>query len=304
MNVIEPYGVGAAQIVAHNIAPKVSDYWNPSTSYTVGEQVILEAATVIYESVSEGNLGNDPASDNGTNWIATGATNLWRLFDRKIADQTENAGTIEVELSVYRLVTAVAFFNLEAAQVTVTVLDDADPGVEVFSETRVLVDDDDITDWWTFFTNDLDVFYTESLIDGFAAYPGYRLRIVIGDGTGTPACGQIAFGKAVNLGRTRPGSTIGLTSFSTKEQDDWGNWVIVPRAKSDPMDVEFSIPAAHARRTKRLLEGLRDVPAVYYADAELVETHGAITYGFFQDFEIPLQKVGLSIVQLELEGLV
>jgi hypothetical protein len=304
MNVLQPYLVGPATILDHNIAPEVTDYWAPATSYTAGERVILEAADVIYESASEGNLGNDPASDDGTNWFAVGATNLWRLFDQKITDQTSNAGTIEVELAITRLVTAVAFFNLGASQVTVTVLDDASPQVEVFSRTRELVDDDDIVDWWTFFTNDLDVFFTDSLIEGLAAYPGYTLRIVIGDGTGTPSCGQIAFGKAVNLGRTRPGSSIGLTSFSTKEQDDWGNWVIVPRAKSDPMDVEFSIPADHARRTKRLLEALRDVPAVYYADADLVETHGAITYGFFQDFEIPLHKVGISIVQLELEGLV
>lgn len=301
MKVIAPIAVTEAILVGSNVGEDDNPAWAAGTTYAQGVRVNLLATHKTYESVQGSNLGNDPASDDGTWWIEVSATNRWKAFDQKIADQVSNAGSITYSLAAPSLITGIAFFNISAAEVRIRISDTGE--VETYDKTVSLVDDSEITDWFSFFTTDIDSFVTEALFVDFAAYPGYRIDITIGDGTGTAQVGQIAIGKTATLGTALEGTTIGLTSFSTKEVDDFGSWTIVPRAKSDPVNFDFAMPASGAGRVKRILNSLRDTPAVYFAGENLISTHGAMTYGLFQDYEIPLRKVGVSIVQLEIEGL-
>ena len=127
-------------------------------------------------------------------------------------------------------------------------------------------------------------------------------RGTIGDGTGTPECGEIAIGRVVTLGDTLEGTEIGMDSFSRKEQDEYGDWVIVPRSKSDPTDFLFAITPSNAGRVRSRLAARRDLATVYFADESLI-SYGAIAYGYFEKFRIPLSYQGKSIVRLEIQAL-
>ncbi|WP_353474781.1 hypothetical protein PVT71_14525 [Salipiger sp. H15] len=301
MKIIAPIAITDAILVASNIAEDDHAEWDSGTAYGAGDSVIVLATHKVYESVQAANSAHDPTTDDGTWWFEVSATNLWKAFDRRLADQVENSGTITYRLDAGELVTGIAFFNLDAASVRIQVTSNA--AVETYDKTVELVDDSDIVDWFSFFTTALDNYVQEALFVDLAAYPEYTIDITIGDGTGTAKVGQIVIGKVLKLGDALEGTTIGLTSYSTKEVDDFGSWTIVPRAKSDPVNFDFAMPASGAGRVKRILNSLRDTPAVYFAGESLVSTHGAMTYGFFQDYEIPLKKAGVSIVQLEIEGL-
>jgi hypothetical protein len=303
MKIINPIAVADANLLASNVPENDEAEWDVSTTYAASDRVMVTTDTHrIYESVQGGNLGNDPISDDGTWWIEVSATNRWKAFDGVIADQVSNSGTITYSMSLGDVVTGVVFFGLNAASVQVEVYDDDSPANLVYDEEINLVDDSDIVDWFTFFTTTLERYETEALFANVPAYPGYQIDITVGDGTGTAEVGEICFGRIVTLGMTLEGTNIGLRSFSTKTQDDFGNWTIVSRAKSDPIDFTFAMNASDAGRVKRELNRLRDTPAVYFADEEL--THlGAVTYGLFQDYEIPLVGTGKSIVNLEIEGL-
>lgn len=50
--------------------------WNIATTYAMGNAV-GGSDGVIYSSVGSGNVGHDPVSDAGINWISTGALNPW-----------------------------------------------------------------------------------------------------------------------------------------------------------------------------------------------------------------------------------
>lgn len=303
MKVISPITMTDAQLTASNVPENDFAAWDESTTYAEDAQVIVVAAHKVYRSVQGGNLDNDPVTDDGTWWTEVGATNRWRAFDRRIVGVTTNAGTITYTITPAALVTGLAFFNLSAPSVRVQVDDDSSPAVETYDQTINLVDDSDIVDWFTFFTTDLtDEQQTEALFANVPGYVGHAVKITIGDGAGTPGVGEIALGKITTLGETLEGTSIGLTSFSTKEQDAFGNFNIVSRAKSDPVDFQFAMPASDAGRVKRFLNSLRDIPAVYFADESLT-SYGAVTYGLFQDYEIPLRAAGVSIVTLEIEGL-
>lgn len=304
MKVIPPLTITDAQILSTNVTEPTSE-WASGTTYAEGDQVSIATAKKVYESAQGSNTGNDPETDDGTWWIEVSSTNKWRAFDQKIADATSQSGTVEYVIQPSLLVTGIAFFNLNAPQVRVQVEDTTtSPNTETYDQTQALVDDSAIVDWFTFFTEDLsNQQIAEALFTGIPGYPTSEITITVGDGSGTPSVGEIALGKVIVLGTTLEGTSIGLTSFSTKEQDDFGNFTIVPRAKSDPIDFEFSVPASSTGRIKKTLDRLRDTPAVYFADEDLLDL-GAITYGLFQEYDIPLRGAGVSIVTLEVEGLI
>ncbi|MCA0920220.1 hypothetical protein [Pseudooceanicola nanhaiensis] len=301
MKLIIPMAMTDATLAASNVTEDDADEWDAGTTYATAEQVIVLATHKVYESAAGSNLGYDPTTDDGTWWFEVGATNRWKAFDQKLADPVTKAGTVTYRVTVDSLVTGIAFFGLEASEIRVQVTDTG--ATETYDTTLSLVDDSEIVDWFSFFTTELDSYQTQALFVDLAAYVGYAIDLTIGDGIGTVEVGQIVLGRVVTLGTTLEDTTVGLTSFSTKEQDTFGNWTIVPRAKSDPVNYRFSMPATGAARTQRWLNSRRDAPTVYFASEDIIKNYGVMTYGLFQDYEIPLRKAGVSIVNLEIEGL-
>jgi len=303
MKVISPITMTDGQLDSSNVTEDDHSEWDESTTYAAEDRVIVLSTHKIYESVQGSNLGNDPTTDDGTYWTEISATNRWKAFDGKIADQVEKSGTITYTIVPDSVVTGIAFFGLDAAELQVEVYSDAGKTTKIHDVTVNLVETSDIVDWYTYFTTDLDQFQDQALTVNFTAYSGYPIDITIGDGAGTPKVGEIAIGYVRNLGETLQGSSIGLNSFSTKEQDTFGNWTIVSRAKSDPAEFIFSFPASDAGRIKRVLNSLRDTAAVYFAHEDIAVTYGALTYGFYQDYRIPLSYAGRITMTLEVEGL-
>lgn len=301
MKVIAPVAITDVILTASNVAEADHPEWSAATTYAKGDRVIVLATHRIYESAIASNTGNDPVTDSGANWIEISATNRWKAFDQKIADQVSNAGTISYSIIPDRQVTGLAFFRLDAAQVRVQIFDNGSPAAQVYDQTVQLVDTTAIVDWFTFFTWQAE-YDEEALFVGVPGYAGYRIDITIGDGTGTARVGQVVVGAAYRLGDTIDGTSIGIEDFSTKERDDFGNAVIVQRAFADTVDFDFAMNTADARRVKRILSSLRATPAVYFADEAATE-FGTTVYGFFQDFAIPLSAGGKSFATLEIEGL-
>lgn len=306
--VISPIAITDTELTASNISATAYPEWDVSTTYAANDYVYVEGVTgkafqTVYQSQVGSNLGNDPTEDDGTNWIEIGATDRYKPFDRKISDTVSNSGTITYSIVPGALVTGIGFLGLTAAVVRVQVYDDSSPAVEVFDETRSLVDDTDVVDWYSFFTWEADAAYdTEAIFDGIPVYVGYQIDITVGDGTGTAAVGQIVIGKVSGLGTTLDGTSISIQDFSTKSRDTFGNAVLVERAFVDETTFTFSLPTGDARRVKRILSGLRATPALYYADADKPE-FGATVFGFYQDFDIPLSAGGVSFATLTIEGL-
>lgn len=307
MFVIEPITITDAMFVSSSVSEDDESVFDISTTYALGERVIVTTgAHKIYESAQGGNIGNDPTTDDGTYWTEISATNRWKVFDSKLADQAEDSTGMSWRITPTTPVTAIAFFNLNADEVRVRVYDDQSPSVKVYDKTITLVDTADIIDWFTYFTTDLsDQIVDKALFSDLLAFAGYEILINVGD-AGASAVGEIVVGNKRKIGETVEGSTLRLQSFSTKEQDAFGNWNIVSRAKSDPIEFLVSIGAGEQmRRARTRLTALRDTSAVYYADMTTdtdVIDYGAMTYGFVKDHEIALVKNGQSIMRVEIEA--
>ena len=301
MKVISPITVTNAILTASNVTENDHSEWDISTTYDADDYVIVIGTThKIYQSAQGSNLGNDPTTDDGTWWTEISATNRWKAFDQKIADQVSKSGTITYSITPASIVTGIGFLGLSAAEVRVQVYD-TNP-TEIYDETVNLIDDSGIVSWFTYFTFDAADYDTEALFVDIPAYAGYQIDITIGDGTGTAKVGQIIPGKVQTLGEQIDGTSIGIEDFSTKSRDDFGNAILVERAFADEVSFRFVLQSSDARRVKRILSDLRAVPALYFADEEMI-SYGATVYGFFKDFDIPLSSGGVSFANLEIEGL-
>jgi len=300
MQMIKPITVTDTQFVASNITEDDHPVWLVGTAYVADDRVIVIGTThKIYEAVGN-TTGDDPATDDGTNWTEISATNRWRAFDFVLGDTVINSGSITYELLMDSTVTGIAFFGLNAGSVQVVV---KDSGASIIYDTTIdLVDEGDVTDWFTFYFGGI-TFDSESLFVGIPAYTGNTVEITIAAPSGNIAVSQIILGEVFVLGQTLTGTEIGIEDFSSKSRDAFGNATIVERAFIDNVDFRFVLNTDDARRVKRILTSVRATPAVYFSNATQVYM-GTTVFGYFRDFSIPLNAGGKSTANLEIEGLV
>lgn len=306
MRLIEPMPVTEAEFVTCNIPDDGYVTWDALTSYSAGQIVKVEglsgrAYQTAFESVSGGNLGNNPATDDGTFWMDLGAPNRWKAFDGRISDPVEYADVITYRIDPTVTITGLAFFGLSAGSVRVRVHDPAGPTL-IYDQTITLVDTTDVVDWFSFFLGGVE-YDTAALFLGVPGYAGHEVRITI-DATGVTArVGQIVLGKDQTLGVSMDGGATKIEDFSVKERDDFGNVSIVERAFADISEFYFMLPNGDERRIKRILSRVRAKPAVYHTGESAIQ-RGALVYGLFDDFSIPISGDSHSIATLEIEGLV
>lgn len=303
MRIIEPIAITEAMMLTSNVAETDAPAWDAAASYSAGDPEADIAADrvvrghAIYQAVAA-STGRDPLADAASAfWVRRGATNRWRAFDRLISDPVTQSGDITYRLQPGRRVDAIAFFGVSAASIRITVTDPAD-GV-TYDRTHGLVDNSAVTDWWSYFFEPV-IIVDHDVSEGIPAYTGTQIDITLSS-DGLTEVGQIVLGQSQVLGETLTETGIGLADFSVKDRDDFGNFVIVPRPYSDATKFHFSFPTGDARRIRKILAGLRAIPAVYYAGDE-TGRFGTTVYGFFQDFWIPL-TTAVSFGNLEVEGL-
>lgn len=304
MKIISPVEVDNTILVSSNVSEDDYAEWASGTTYNTGDNVIVIGTThKAYESLVDSNTGNDPTTDDGTNWLELGATNRWKAFDQKISDQVENTTSIEYAFAnTGTYVTGVALFGLSAAEVNVTVTDSGTNGDgEVYNETISLIDNRNVVDWYTFFFE--EVIYTDEA--QFIDIPPYfdaEVDITISGETGaTVKVGQIVFGGLVDIGLTTYGTSISIEDFSRKETDIFGNFIVIERPFSKLVDFDVRYLTENSGSVLRTLALYRAKPIVYIGSDDV--SYGTTVYGFYRRFDLNLETPSYSLASIEVEGL-
>lgn len=278
--------------------------WANGTTYAAGARVITASSHQVWQSARAGNVGNNPltsatSADGSTiNWILVGSTDRYKPFDRKISDFATRNADMSWTITMPTRADGLALFGISAASVRVLI---SLSGTVMYDQTQQIIDTSEIIDWYSFFTY-VPQFDTELILTDLPIFAGSTVQITFSSGGGATSIGEIVLGQVQTLGISQEGTSVGITDYSVKERDDWGNPVIVERAFADTTSFSFAMPMTDARRVKRILSGLRASPAVYFVGADTAR-FGTTIYGFFNDFDIPLSH-GMSFANLEIEGLV
>lgn len=265
---LQPVTMTTAQLVSSN-APE-TDYpeWSNITVYPVGARVIKATTHRIYESVAATNVANDPAGVSGK-WLDIGPTNRWAMFDQALGTLTSRASSIVVTVAP-GAVNAVALLDVVGATVRVQ-------GTG-YDQTKA-VGDGAVT---------------------FLDLPGAGGNVTVTvSGSSTVSVGTMLVGTLVSLGVTGESPTAGITDFSRKEVDDFGEVTIVERAWAKRMEARALIRTEAIDDVANRIATVRALPSLWIANEG---TDSLTTYGFFKDFSIAVAE-NVSTLSLSVEGL-
>jgi hypothetical protein len=295
MRIIKPVDVTPAILTSSNVPETDYAAWSAATAYAVGDKVTYNHRN--YEALVA-STGANPETDTSDQpkWLDLGADNRWRMFDDKVGSLTEQAGSIAVELQPGAVINSVALFNLLGRSATVTLTDPVD-GI-VYQRTVSLVDAG-VSDWYEWFFAPIGR-QTDFVLLDLPAYGTATLSVTIDNASDTAAVGHLVMGRQAELGVAVYGSGVGITDYSRKETDAFGNSVVVERSFSKRAEFDVVVETPQIGRVQRMLASLRAQPVVWIG-AEGYES--TFLFGYYRDFQISISGPSVSDASITVEGL-
>ena len=298
MRVIKSVVTTDAILTSSNIPEDEHPAWVSGTSYTALDKVIYEHK--IYERIVIG-AGTTPPDLDQVNWLDSGYTNRYRMFDNIISSVSSRTGGIEFTLTPNQVINGIALLNVNASTVRV-VMNDPIEGV-VYDRTKELRSSSNVIDYYSYFfaplinLGDLD---TAIFLD-LPNKPTATITVYVSSGVGLVEVGEVVYGVQSIVGRTNYGTAIGITSYSRKDTDEFGKVTVVKRKNSKYADYDIDIDNTNLSFVQRLFQDIDSVPCVFIGNPEMEEL---IVYGFYKDFKATISFPTVSKCTLRVEGLV
>lgn len=291
MKLINPVAVSGGVLADSNVSEETA--WAIGTTYALDASVRVGAT--LYQSQAGSNVGNDPATDDGTWWVATGAANRWKMFDNAVNTQTERADSIEVELAPTGFVDALALLNVSAATAQVVFTVD---GTDIFDQTYTLLDDSAVIDWWTYFFEPIRR-QTDLAITGIPSYYSPEITVTLAESGATVKCGALVIGQLATIGVTGMGASIGYDDFSRVVEDEFGVSALIKRDYRRRGNYPVKIENTALDGVFRLLTEIRGTLVVWIPS----DTYGStFTYGWARELNIEIAYPHHSNCNLNLIG--
>lgn len=285
MYAILPMTVTDTELTASSVAENDHSEYDISTTYAANDRVISTTTHRIYQSVQGSNLGN--ALTDAAWWTDVGATNRWRPFDGVLQDTCGDSGPITFTVAPgANVVTAIALLNLTATEATVTITASG-AGSPFYDETQ------------TYSAGE-----TSAVFSGFATASGDTIVISIGASLEDAELGEIVLGQLFYIGSSVSGTEIGITDYSIKDQDAFGNYIVTQRAFTDTPSFEAMIRTDRAASIKQMLADRRALPTVFMAE-DTTDWSATLVYGYFTNLQIDMAPGDwtFSRLTMDVEGL-
>lgn len=299
MRVIKPVVIGEAQLVSSNVPENDYAVWSSTATYAIDARVILDHQ--VWEAVSAVPAGVKPGAevvdkDNPAKWNLIGATNRWRMFDNKVESLTTNPGSVEVTIRPGTVVNSLALFNLKGRSATVSMVDPLEG--EVYRKQVSLIDAG-VTNWYDWFFEPIGV-RTDLVVLDMPAYGSADIVVTV-EAADEAAVGHLVIGAVKTIGVALYGSSVGITDYSRKTTDEFGNTTVIRRSYSNRAEFDVSLETSEVARVRRLLAELRATPVVWIGEESYEAT---ILFGFYKDFQIVFSGPTVSDCSITVEGVI
>ncbi len=326
LQLLQPIAITDAVLTSSSVAEDDAIEWTAAGGYALGQRVIRRSTHRVWESLIERNVGHDPATTTGA-WLDVGPTNRWAMFDQALGSVTTDEAPIVVTLRPGPSASGLAILDCNAASVRVqapgydrTVAPTGGSGAALFLDlslaagasitvtltpfgeaaTRVVWDDgfawDDSSTWQDTVAGTATV-EPPSWADAEAVSDATEWQDSRG-GDGTVFVGTLLLGILRPLGITERSATSGITDYSRRETDEFGETMIVPRAWAKRMAAKALIRTDAVDQVVGRIAAVRAVPSLWLGDAGV---DSLIVYGFFKDFSVEVGET-LSKLTLSIEG--
>lgn len=297
MKLIRPFTVTPATLTS-NITDAGTEYASTAT-YALG--AIVQDTTGAspsnrrYESLVANNKGN--ALSDAAKWLDLGPTNRWAMFDTKNSTPSTNATSINVTVAVTGRADGLALFEVDAAQVQV-IMTSGTAGV-VYNQTHSLLADSGIDSWYDYFTEEV-VYRPDLVLIDLPPYTNPTVQIIISKTSGTVSCGTCVMGQTVDLGAATYGAKAGITDYSRKTVDEFGDYTFIQRGFAKRATFKLVTPNSAVDALSRLLAVYRATPVVWIGTDTFSSTW---LFGWLRDWAVEFSMMEQSYLALEIEGL-
>jgi len=295
MRIIRPVEITTAILTSSNVPETDYAAWSAATAYAVGDKVLYNHRN--YEALAA-HTGANPETDasDPPKWLDLGANNRWRMFDDKVGSLTEQTGSIAVELQPGAVINSVALFNLLGRSATVTL---TDPSEGIVYQRTVSLVDAGVSNWYEWFFSPVGR-QTDFVLLDLPAYGGASLSVTVENNTETAACGHLVMGRQADIGVALYGTSVGITDYSRKEVDPFGNAMVVERAFSKRAEFDVAVDTPRVSVVQRLLAAIRSRPVVWIGAQGYEST---VLFGYYRDFQISISGPTVSDATITVEGL-
>lgn len=298
MRVIKSVETTDSILTYSNIPEDEYPEWVSGASYTALDKVIYQHK--IYERIVTGSGTTTPDLDQ-INWLDSGYTNRYRMFDNTISSVSSRVGGIEFTLTPNQVINGIALLNVNASTVRVVMTDPIE-GV-VYDRTKELRSSSNVIDYFSYFFApliNLGDLNTAVFLD-LPNRPTATTTVYISSGTGLVEVGEVVYGIQYVVGRTNYGTAIGIKSYSRKEVDEFGKVTVIKRKNSKYADYDVDIDNVNLASVQRLFADIDSVPCVFIGNTEMEEL---IVFGFYSDFKATISFPTVSKCTLRVEGLI
>jgi hypothetical protein len=296
MKIIKPNTITLDTIVSSSLT-ETQPAWSSSTSYTIGNTVYDEY-NGIYQAIT--NNTNKRPSTSLTDWVYVRPTNRLALFDSQINTVSTATNNITITLKTGNM-QGMALLNMIGSNITITVRNGLNGDI-IYTGSQSLVGA--VIDWYQYFFFDLETQKNQTIfIDLPLNYIDTYTTIVI-TGVGAISVGTITFGRLLTLGKTEYGTSSGITDYSVKQTDDFGQTNFVQRAYSKRVSCRVLVDNAELNRVQRTLYDVRAVPCLWFASDNPTYEEALIVFGYYRDFSTDISYPEYSYCNLEIEGLI
>lgn len=269
-----------------------------TTSAGTGTHTFTVSSHHTYESLAGSNVGNTPHK-SPTQWLDLGATNRWKPFDTSVSSQVEQVGAMTYVIQTKGRIDGIALLNVSAAEVVITARESGGGAIVYGPSTYSLLSSSSATSFWSWFFDPIE--YKRDFVDvDFPPYLDLELTLTLNDTGKTVRCGAIVAGLSKVLGTTLNGASTGITDYSVKSQDDFGNYSVTERAFRKRGSFQIMVDRVGSDGVQATLEQYRATPVVYVGSSAYSAT---IIYGFYRDFSVNIAYSTYSVCSIDIEGL-
>lgn len=309
MKAINPITMTDAILGYTNVTETDYEEWAIGTAFHKGDKCIVLSTHKIYEALVDVTGGSSPEIDvlvAVPKWMEYSPTNLWKMFDYVLGSQTEYPSFIEFNITPGQVINSIALLNVDLSYVTIVM---TDPTAGIVYNKKIWLVAPESVQWGTgevWGQNEAwqggayeDLIELVALRMDLPIYPNASIRIVAGSAATTAKIGAFIFGMGKDLGKTVYSPQVGITDWSSKSVDSFGNFSITPRAFSKRVNTVLTMDTDLHVEVLRFLTQYRSTALVWIL-TELYNT--TIVYGFYKEFEITV-GLNLSSCNLSIEGL-
>jgi hypothetical protein len=295
----------AALVLSSSNAESAYAEWAAGTAYTPGDRVLVSTETPPreYEALTA-STGRAPAS-SPVAWLEIGWSNPYRCLNGRSSSATTRTGGLTITVTCAARADRVALLGIGGAS-SVELSVSVGGGAVAWAEPRSGITSGDgvpvplptrnVSTWSDYFFAPFES--RRSLLYTISGWPALATITVTLIGSGEVSLAHLVAGRSTTLGATLMGLRSGLESYSTREFDQFGEPLLVPRISAQRIEAELIVPDGSVDKLAALRRELDAVPAVWRLDDG--ERDSLLCYAFFEAFEIELQTVNGTYCSIDL----